>query len=695
MDKGTILNRLHEIYNLARHTGDFEQVIEKLTGEVKINSLVSYYTNRVEEFDDYDKNIIDMIIRILQEVYNNSDLISPVSDEDYDKLYEINREINKEEIVGAGNPRDKIISSHSYPDLRGTLDKVHFIKTSEKGKDKRKSLEEWIRGIENKLGRKLYEQEAKICMFPKWDGLSVVFECEADGSVNKALTRGDTTKNEAVELTPMFKEINLDYLNDFNNGRFGVKTEIVMTQDNFKALKEKYGEFKSPRSAVSSILNSKELDKKYLRYLTIIPLQIQNYETKEIRIPEEVFNSFPYYESNLYDFKDIKEGIETLKQWVEKDYGIPIDGIVLRLMNKGVQKLLGREDNINKYEVAYKLPPEQKRTTLKDVEFSVGVLGAITPVAKIEPVKLKGNKISSISLGSVDRFESLDLREGDEVIIKYDVIPYLDKDETCKKGNGRKFETPKVCPFCKEPLMKDPVLKCVNINCESRMIGKIMNYVTKMSIPNISIGIITALFKNGYLKSIEDLYTLQKHKKNIVRLEGFGEKLFQKIIDGIESRKSVYDYQLLGSIGIPDVGEKIFKKVLTVYTLDELIEICTSGKKDKLKTIEGIKDKTAEKIILGIIMNEELINYLCRVLDVKRDDRKYTIKVAFTKVRDKDFEKFLDEKGVLVLDNYNKNVDILIVKDKNTESSKVTKARKDGKEIITIDEAYKLFGYSI
>ena len=119
MDKETILNRLYEIYNLARHTGDFEQVIEKLTGEVKVNSLVSYYVNRVEEYDEYDKNITDMIIRILQEIYNNSGLESPVTDEDYDKLYEINRDINKEEIVGAGNPRDKIISSHSYPDLRG------------------------------------------------------------------------------------------------------------------------------------------------------------------------------------------------------------------------------------------------------------------------------------------------------------------------------------------------------------------------------------------------------------------------------------------------------------------------------------------------------------------------------------------------------------------------------------------------
>ncbi|NNV04781.1 NAD-dependent DNA ligase LigA, partial [Brevibacillus sp. MCWH] len=144
--------------------------------------------------------------------------------------------------------------------------------------------------------------------------------------------------------------------------------------------------------------------------------------------------------------------------------------------------------------------------------------------------------------------------------------------------------TPTTCPYCGQKLIKEPVLKCVNIECESRMIGKIMNYVTKMSIPNISIGIITNLYKEGVLKSIEDLYRLEKHKKRILLLEGFGEKLFNKIIDGINSRKEVFDYQLLGAIGIPEIGEKMFKKILTVYNIEELIKISENGEKGKLTT---------------------------------------------------------------------------------------------------------------
>lgn len=691
-----LVDKLSLIYNSILREGDYEKSVEQLN-QLKVNSLVSYLVNKydVENNNEDVNKIVELLVKILQEIYNNGgNILSPVPDEEYDKLYELHLQINESDVVGASisSVKDRIISSHKYTDLRGTLDKIHFIKNEEKGKDKRKSLEDWIKGIENKIGRPLYEKEREIFMFPKWDGLSVVFECDGEGRVIKALTRGDTTKNEAVELT-IFRGFNMNYLNDFKEGEFGVKTEVVMTLESFNKLKEKYPEFKNPRSAVSSILNSKDYDKKFLKYLTIIPLQIQNYNSKEIRIPNETFNNFPYKVCDLLNFKEVKRCIDEIKNEVDKNFSIIIDGIVIRLKNKKIQKILGRQDNINKYEVAYKLPPEQKKTILKDVEFSVGVLGSITPVAKVEPVKIKGNTISSISLGSVERFELLDLNKGDEVIVKYDVIPYLDKDETCKKGEGDKILTPTTCPYCGQKLIKEPVLKCVNIECESRMIGKLMNYVTKMSIPNISIGIITNLYKEGVLKSIEDLYRLEKHKKRVLLLEGFGEKLFNKIVDGINSRKEVFDYQLLGAIGIPDIGEKMFKKILTVYNIEELIKISENGEKGKLTTIEGIKDKTAEKIILGIIMNTNLIEFLLKELKVKRDDRKYSIKVAFTKVRDKEFEKYLDSKGVLVMDSYNKNVDLLIVKDRYTDSSKVTKARKDGKEIITIGEAYKIFGY--
>lgn len=696
MDKVTILAQLQEAYNLARHELNFETVNEILEGPIKINSLVNYYVNAVQEYQEEDKEIIEMIIRVLQEIYNNSgNTISPISDELYDKLYEINRDINHMEIVGAtvGNVQDKVISAHKYPDLRGTLGKIHFILNEEKKPgEKRKSLEDWISSMINKLGGEIHENP-EIHIFPKWDGISGMFENDENGDTEKVLKRGDTGRNEAEEMTMLFKgSTNMKEHDPFNNGPFGVKTEIVMRRSDYERLCEKFGDFKSPRSAVSSIINSKEYDKRYLEFLTIVPLQVQSYKTKEIAIPQSTYNDFPYRTSKLFDFDDIRKCFDELEKEVKKEFGIDIDGMVIRLVNPHLQKALGRDEAINNYEVAYKLPPEQKRTILKDVEMSVGILGTVTPVAKIEPVKMKGNTISNISLGSIDRFESLGLKRGDEVIIKYDVIPYLEFDETCKRGDGELFVTPTKCPYCEKDLVKSPVLRCINDYCDSRMIGKLMNYVTKMSIPNISIGIITTFFKEDILTNIQDLYTLEDNKRKIVDMSGFGPKSYNKIIDGIKSRMEVYDYELLGSLGIPDIGRKMFKKILAVYTIDELIKMCKTGATG-LTDIQGIKKKTALKIIGGILMNEELINYLRSVLTVKRDTRKYTIKVLFTKVRDKEFEKYLDSKDVLVMDSYKKEVDMVIIPTSSTTSSKVEKARKDGKEIVAIEDAYKMFGY--
>ncbi len=135
---------------------------------------------------------------------------------------------------------------------------------------------------------------------------------------------------------------------------------------------------------------------------------------------------------------------------------------------------------INKFERSFKFQPESKKSILKSVEFSVGNLGNITPIAKIEPVKLRDNTIKSISLGSVERFKMLGLSAGDEVIIKYEInnnkiIPYLDIDDTCEMSGERLIEAPTHCPFCGSKLVEDPLLRCNNESCSSRVIGKILN----------------------------------------------------------------------------------------------------------------------------------------------------------------------------------------------------------------------------
>lgn len=692
MDKVKIVNILSSVYEKSNTSDDYEGLVTVLN-DIKINNLVKYYTHVTEVFDFEDRTIIELIIRILQNIYNNSGVESPVLDEDYDILYEVYSNMYNDDIVGGKNPTsNKITAQHKYPDLRGTLDKVHFLTNYEKGKDKRKSLEEWIKKCENRMGKPFRTNEMEIALYPKFDGLSVIFECDKEGNVINALTRGDTDRNEAVVLNHILGAVKMKPYAGWDS-EFGVKTEVVMTYKNFEKLKEKNPKLNSPRSAVSSILNSNDFDIGLFKYLIIVPLRMQNYETKEIIVPGPPIVEYPVIYDSLDNYMNLQNRFVEMKEFMKTLLDIPIDGVVIHLLDKNIQSTLGRDGAINKYEVAYKFVPESKKTKLVDVEFCVGVLGGITPVAKVEPIKMEGNTITSPSLGSIDRFESLGLRIGDEVLIKYDIVPYLYVDETCKHSSNPIIEVPKTCPYCNERLIYDPTLRCVNNNCPSRIIGKITNYTEKMNIENISIGIITTLFKEGYLRKIEDLYSLEKHRNSIIELDGFGKKSFDKIIKSIKSKREVYDYILLGSIGINDIGFKTFKNILSIYYIDELIEISLKNDIKKLTSIHGIKDKTATRIMSGIIQNHDLIKFLEEKLIVKHDGRRYKMKVVFTKVRDKGFEKYLDTIEIEVCNSYTKNIDLVICDDPESTSDKIKKARKDGKKIMTLEEAKSFFKY--
>lgn len=697
-----IFKQLDDIHKELIDNNSNEMVLSLLK-EMNLEKIVRYYINiPTKNLDDLDVFTIKKIIEITQYLYNNGDSETPITDEDYDKLYELILEFNVGEFVGAPIPKKKKTRNHQYKNLRGTINKVHFIYNNEKGNDKRKSLEDFKNSIENKLGRPMNNLEGLVVLQPKWDGVSCVFECDSNGMIRHALLRGDVGKNEALDISELFEGIEFNITNI--DSPHGIKTEVMMSTENFERLVKEHGDKKSPRSATTSILNSDEMDRKYLEYLTIMPLR---YEVDgEVNICNQSYGlDLLDKTANLNDLDDLRDKMNAIKKNVDK-LGLPTDGVVIICTNKSIQKLMGRDETsgINKFERAFKFPPEQKKTILKGIEFTVGNLGNITPVAKIEPVKLRGNTIKSISLGSVERFKSLELSLGDEVIIKYEIIPYLDVDDSCEKSGKCLIEPPLYCPFCEAELVEDPLLKCNNDKCKSRVIGKILNYVSKMRIANLDIGTITTLFNHGILNGIEDLYRLEEHKSEIIDLDGFGKKSFNNMIKGINNRRRVYDYELFGSIGIPSIGERMFKKIFSVIPSDEIIDfvktddpelIYDKGQElmDRMSKINGMGRKTTDITINGLFDNNDLIKFLLTQIHIEKNEKTYEKKVCFSKIRDKDFESYLDNNNVLVLDSLKNDCDLLIVPDLEETSSKIEKAKKKGILVVTLEEAYKYFGY--
>ena len=686
--KISIYHQLDTIHKelLKMDSDVINEIVEMLKG-INFEGIVEYFNN-TKEMDDMDLFTCRKLVEILQFIYNNTDIVPPVSDSTYDKLYQIMLDAGLGDIVGSVNSQGKPVREHRYPDLRGTLNKVHFVFNVDKEGDKRRSIEDWITTIENILGRGINNtEEFEVRLQAKWDGCSAVFECDENGNVEHVLMRGDTEKNLAVDIVKLFEDF-VDF-QIFANGKdkFAVQTEVLMNQADYEKIIVEYKDFKSPRSATSSILNEKVLQPKLTKYLTVEPLRIQYVGKQPEIIPNEKYDMI----SNLFDLRNIRECIKEINEHAKAD-GKVTDGVVLHLTNKKLQEKLGRDGAINRYEVAYKFPAEATKAILLDVEFSYGLGGNVTPVAKIEPVVMLGKTISSISMGSIDRFRSMDhLTTGSEIIVRYEIIPYMDLDHTCKiNETGKRFYVPTHCKHCGSLLIEDPLLKCVNEECPSRIIGNVVNYINKMRIENLNIETVSTLFDQGIITGIESLYKLEEHKSKIVSLPGFGEKSYENMIDGINKRKVVFDYELLGSLGIQSIGVRMFKKILSVMDLETLLRLA----KDQMLVVNlmglsGFGEKTASRVQYGVVNKLSTIYFLLDQIQLKEKvaPGKLKGKVCFSQIRDPKFESELIANGYEVVDSLTKTTNYLIVPNLDVTSSKITKAKKYGIDVMSLEQA--------
>lgn len=673
-----------------------------------ISKLNSVAVNQYKEYIDSYRNKfnIDLInlknfLLCLDRAYSED--ISPIRDEEYDTIHSIYEELSNGELI-----RGDMVSNnklkHTYPDLKGTIRKCHYIAESEKSSESiktHKSLEDWIRNCLTKLSPNVSH---RIMFSPKFDGLSVIFEIE-DGRVKSAITRGDVDLGAGNDKTNLFSKF-LFGKTQYGENKYGLKCECIMRKDVFKKYNKKYGDnkFVDERSAVSGLLNSETISDKQLEYLSLRPLMVEVngycHPIESVDCDGKVLDEYAdinhsICSDELVDLLTIK--LKNLRNRIES-LDVNCDGIVVRFIDKNDVMILGRDTErcVNNYERAYKFPPEESYSVLEDVVQDIGLLGKVSFTAKIKPVVMKNKTIKSISLGSKERFESLKLCKGSIVKIKYDIIPYLDNSKPVEGSEVIKVITH--CPVCGNELVMNPELMCVNPNCPSRMIGKIYNYCKKVNIENIGEETVKSLFYAGILKDISSLYKLNNDEiyNRIISLDGFGKRKYNLIISSINSVKKVSDWVLFGSLGIPGISKKVFKKVFFYVPWTTIIEYIESKEinklKDRLNNIQGIKDRTASKIIEGFIDNMELIYEI--ISHIKVTSESYDKgQIVFTNFRDKDFEVYLEKNGYEISESVSKSTSYVITDNKNNETSKIKKAHKYNIPVLNIKEAYSKFKY--
>ncbi len=668
--------------------------LSQINIQLFIHQMLNRFDSGDVNLDKTDLESLTGIVEIAFYIYTYSDFQTHISDPDYDKLYELIVLNGKEEFITLPSiSKNKETAYHSYPQLRGTLSKIHYLNQPNKKENKsRKSLDSWIDKTENlyykKTGKHIDLRSLDIYVFPKWDGVSAIFEFNKDGSLNRALTRGYTKFNTAEDISHHFNGLKRN-LRTLDGGptkeiAYGLKTEIMVEESTVEEYNQHYSkDYKQSRSIASGIINSDVPDERN-KYLVIMQLRYIEENSDIEELCPEVFDH-PFIRTKLGNYDDI----ENFAQEHRYADGLRCDGAVIYIIDKDVRRILGRDNDKNNFEVAYKFTEESAYSTVTDIEFQVGLLGRITPVVKFKPIKMKGNTISSASLSNIERMEELRLAKGDKVKILYDIIPYATIDVECEyeRSGNNPIRPKEECPSCGEKLDRvGPFLLCTNMECDCRKKGLILNYLVKLRIMDISYAIVDALYDMGILRNIADLYKLELHEDEIVNTDGFGKVSFDNWIRQINDKRRVPDYLVLGALGISGIAEKNFELILNKYTLDELLDIIDDKDIDSLVSIKGIGEKKAKKIISGIKEVKPLIKFLRKELDIYHEslsDVKFT--VCFTKVRDIELEKYIISLGGKVVNSVTKDTTYLVVPNLDTNSSKIKNANKYGTKIVVID----------
>ncbi len=555
----------------------------------------------------------------------------------------------------------------------------------------------------NELGKTTnYVVETKI------DGLSSALEY-----VNGEFVRGATRGNGLIgeDVTENLKTIKSIPKKLKENVTITVRGEVFISKDDFEKMNEarsleEESLFANARNAAAGSL--RQLDSKVTasRPLDIYIFNVQKIEGKE-------FNS--HYEELLYleklGFnvnpvkilcKNIEEAIEAVKK-IGQDRGnltFGIDGAVIKVDNLSLREDLGTTAKTPKWAIAYKYPPEQKETILKDIVCQVGRTGAITPMAILEPVNVAGSKISKTTLHNEDFIKEKDLRVGDTVVIQKagDVIPEVVSVKKEKRtGKEKVFNMPTVCPVCGAPAVREEgeaVIRCIGIECPAKLLRNIIHFVSReaMDIDGLGESIIQQLLDRKLINNIADIYSLSL--EDIASLKKNGKKFAQNLIDAIEESKQNDLFRLVTALGIRHIGVKGAKNLANKY---ENIENIMKASIEELAETEDIGDITA-KSIYEFLHQEQTIDLIERLrkagvnmskikeegIDSRFSGKTFVLTGSLEKFSRNEASDIIEKFGGKTSSSVSKKTDYVLAGE--DAGSKLTKAQTLGITIITEEE---------
>lgn len=665
------------------------------------------------------------IIDQLKEVINYTDWkyyvqSNPVlADQEYDALFKLlkHKEDKNPELVSADSPTQRIAKgiSERFPTVSHLVPMLSLDNTYNAD-----DLNDWDKKCRELAGTDLLE----YCVEPKYDGASVSLIYE-NGALARGATRGDGIMGEDVTINVrQIKSLPLSAtLVAKGVEQIEIRGEVVIHKNVFETFnKQRIAEgqppLANPRNAASGTLRILDPAEVRKRGLSAILYHISDYTLAPgAARPEGLdthYNSlqwlysmgFPTPAKEMKVFSHIDEVIAHCDEFEKHRDDLPfeVDGLVIKANNFAMQERMGMTSHHPRWAVAYKFKARQATSKLLRVEYQVGRTGAITPVAKIEPVPIGGVTVTSVSLFNEDVVREKDLRIGDTVLVERagDVIPYIVKPLTeLRTGNEEVIQFPKNCPVCESELEKQPeeaAWRCININCPVQVAERMIHYVSKdaMDIRNLGGANIQKFYEQGILTDIPSIYNIDWEK--IRALGGFGDKSITNMQQAIEQSKAQTLNRLIYGLGIRFVGETTAKTLASaVMNLRELYD----WNIEKLVTLEDIGPKVATSVADFFSREENrqmvdkldaagvnLINQLKgqQPVDGALTGKTFLFTGTLSQFKRSDAEALVEEKGGAILGGVSAKLNYLVVGE--DAGSKLEKAKKLGTVNILTEQEF-------
>ena len=564
---------------------------------------------------------------------------------------------------------------------------------------------EELYAFDERTKKTLGTQDVNYVVETKIDGLSVSLEY-INGEFFRGATRGNGLVGE--DITENLKTIKHIPQKLTEPVTITVRGEVFIGKSEFEAMNQERIENEEPlfanaRNAAAGSL--RQLDSKITasRPLDIYIFNVQ--KSEDIKFTSH-YESLDYMKKLGFNVNPVIEKCNTIPEAIEAikkigenrdDLTFGIDGAVIKVDNLEQREILGTNYKTPKWAIAYKYPPEQKATKLKDIVFQVGRTGAITPMAILEPVKVAGSTISKTTLHNEDFVLEKDLKIGDTVIIQKagDVIPeVVGVLKEKRDGTERAFVIPEKCPVCGADAIREEgeaIRRCIGIECPAKQYRNIIHFASReaMNIKGLGDNIIEEFLNREFIKNIADLYELKL--EDIASLKKNGKKFAQNLIDSINASKSNDLYRLINGFGIRHIGVKAAKQLAKKYrNMDNLM----NASLESLNSVDDMGEIMAESVFefFAQPQTQDLINRLKNYglnmealeeesTDLRFDGKIFVLTGALDKFSRKEAEEIIERFGGKTSSSVSKKTSYVLAGEDS--GSKLTKAQELGVQVIS------------